>query len=347
MQEATLSTGADGAEQTAVADAAEPPRRGRGSRLGGSLAQTASRYSLILVWGLMIAVYAGMESDRFLTKGAWTTIFGSQQALVFLALALVVTFIVGEFDLSVASVLGLSATLVPVLNVLHGVDVVLACIIAVLAATAAGAINGFLVVVMRVNPIVVTLGMSTLLLGVSLEIAQLNTVSGLDTSFSKISLTEFGGLPVSFFYGVAVALIFAYVLRFTPLGRHMVFVGANREVARLAGIRVNRIRFGAYTMSGLICGVGGVVLVAGLGGFDPNSSVTYLLPAFAGAFLGTAVVNPGRFNPLGSLISIYFLVTGIVGLQLLGFSGWITNVFYGAALIVAVTVSTIVNRRAT
>jgi ribose transport system permease protein len=153
------------------------------------------------------------------------------------------------------------------------------------------------------------------------------------------------GLPLFFWYGVVLTLGFAYVLHVTPLGRHMAFVGANREVARLAGIPVRRIRFGSYLASAAISGVGGIILVCGIGGFDPNSSATYLLPAFAAAFLSTAVVIPGRFNPMGALIAIYFLETGIVGLQLAGYSGWISNVFFGAALVIAVTISTVLRRR--
>jgi len=139
--------------------------------------------------------------------------------------------------------------------------------------------------------------------------------------------------------------VFAYVLSFTPLGRHMQFVGANREVSRLAGIRVNRIRFGAFVAAGFLCGVGGVVVASGLGGFDPSSSVSYLLPTVSAVFLGTAVVQPGRFNPIGAAIAVYFLATGILGLQELGAAGWISDVFYGAALIVAVSLSTLVRRR--
>ena len=71
-------------------------------------------------------------------------------------------------------------------------------------------------------------------------------------------------------------------------------------------------------------------LAASVGGFDPNSSPTYLLPALSATFLGTAVIKPGRFNPMGTMVAIYFLVTGIVGLQLLGYTGWVSDVFYGA-----------------
>jgi ribose transport system permease protein len=295
----------------------------------------------------MIAVYSALEPSTFDTSGTFQTIFGSQAALVFLSMAFLCTVIVGEFvDLSVASVLGLSATVVPVLSVLHGWNVALASVVAVAVGVGAGAVNGFLVVYLGVNTIVVTLGMMTLLSGIALAIAHLSAVSGLSTSFGQLALANLWGLPVSFYYGLALALAFAYLLAFTPLGRHMQFVGANREVSRLAGVRVNRIRFGAFVAAGTLCGIGGVVVSAGLGGFDPSTSITYLLPTVSAVFLGTAAVRPGRFNPLGTLVGLYFLATGILGLEELGFAGWISDVFYGAALVVAVTLTTLLRRRA-
>jgi ribose transport system permease protein len=316
--------------------------------MADTLRKGGERYAIVVVWGLMILFYSLVEPSRFATSGTFKTIFSSQAALVFLSMAFLCTVIVGEFvDLSVAGILGLCATVVPVLSVMHDVPVWLASVIAVLIGIAAGAINGALVVGLGVNIIVVTLGMSTLLTGIALAISHLHVVSGLSTGFSEIALTDVAGLPISFYYGIALVLIFAYVLGFTPLGRHMRFVGANREVSRLAGIRVNRIRFGAFVMAGFLSGLGGVVIAAGLGGFDPSSSVTYLLPTVSAVFLGTAVIQPGRFNPIGTLVGVYFLATGILGLQELGYAGWISDVFYGAALIVAVSLSTVVRRQST
>ena len=312
-------------------------------RLAGKVSE---RYAILALWGVMIAVYSALEPSTFDTSGTFQTIFGSQEALVFLAMAFLCTVIVGAFvDLSVAANLGLCATLIPVLSVLHGWNVALASVAAVAVGLCAGAVNGLLVVYLGVNTIVVTLGMSTLMTGIALAIAHLSAVSGLSSSFGNLANASIGSLPLSFFYGIALALIFAYVLGFTPLGRHMQFVGANREVSRLAGVRVNRIRFGAFVAAGGLCGIGGVVTAASIGGFDPSTSVTYLLPTVSAVFLGTAAVRPGRFNPLGTLIGVYFLETGILGLEELGFAGWISDVFYGAALIIAVLLTTLLRRR--
>ena len=306
-----------------------------------------SRYALVGVWLIVAGVYAILEPNVLLTSGTFQTIFGSQVALVFLGMAAVIVFSVGEFDLSISAILGLAATFVPVMVVQHGWNPFLASIVAIVLCCAVGAINGFIVVRLGIDAIVTTLGMGTLLLGLTSGFSGSQAVSGLSNGFSKIAnTTVVFGLPISFFYGVVLAVFIAYLMRYTPLGRHMAFVGANREVARLSGVHVTRIRMGAYVTSGLLCGVGGVLVTATVGGFDPNSSPTYLLPALSATFLGTAAVQPGRFNPIGTMIAIYFLVTGIVGLQLLGYTGWISDVFYGAALITAVIASSLTRRRA-
>jgi ribose transport system permease protein len=304
------------------------------------------RYALVGFWLVLAGFYAITTPSTFLTSGTFQAIFGSQQAIVFLGIAAVIGLSVGEFDLSIASNMGLAAILVTVLIAQHGWSPIVAVVASLAICSGVGLINGLIVVRLGIDAIVTTLGMGTLLLGVTQKISNGTSVAGLSNNLANYANKNLlFSLPISFYYGLALALILAYVMRFTALGRHMAFVGANREVARLAGVRVSRIRLGAYIVAGLLAGLGGVLLSLGNGGFDPNSGPTYLLPAFAAAFLGTAVIVPGRFNPLGTMVAIYFLATGITGLQLLGAAGWVSDVFYGAALIVAIVLSTVARRR--
>lgn len=326
--------------------AAAPAVTARKRPFGGR--QLAPRFAILVVWAAMIAVYWGTEPVLFPHTGTFQTIFGSQQPLVFMTMALMCTIVVGEFvDLSVPAVFGFGATVLPVLVVNHGWSVWPAAILAVAGCVVVGVVNGFLVVKVGVNTIVVTLGMSTLLEGISLWISDLNTISGMPSGFQKIALFKVGGLPVSFYYGIVLVLGFAYLLAFTPLGRHMRFVGASREVSRLSGVPVDRIRLGSFVFAGLLSGVGAVIAVAAIGGYNATTSDTYLLPVFAAVFLSTAIFEPGRFNPLGTLVGIYFLETGILGLQLLGLQSWVSQVFYGGILVIAVTISTVLHHRAT
>ena len=305
------------------------------SRAAAFAPEAVERTSLIVVWLAMFVIFALLSPHLFLTSGTMQTIFGSQQAEVFIALAALTAFAVGEFDLSVASTMGLSATAIPVLVANDHFPVALACVAGLGLSVAVGAVNAFVIVGLGIDSIIATLGMATLVGGISYGLCNSNAVSlaseGLEQWASRSEL----GLPANFWYGLIAAAIFAYIQQGTALGRHMLFVASNRSVARLAGVRVNRIRAGAYLTSSLIAGIGGLLLVGTVGSFDPSTPPSYLLPALSAAFLGTAAIIPGRFNPFGTMVAIYFLSTGIVGLQLLGLAGWVSEVFYGATLIIA------------
>jgi hypothetical protein len=106
-------------------------------------------------------------------------------------------------------------------------------------------------------------------------------------------------------------------------------------------VRVNRIRFGSFVAASALSGIGAVVTVAALGSYNATTSDSYQLPVFASVFLGTAVIQPGRFNPIGTWIGIYFLTTGITGLEQLGLQTWVSDVFYGGVLVIAVTIATL------
>jgi ribose transport system permease protein len=302
------------------------------------------RYSLVLLWLAMILLLI-VVPGKASALNALRAVLGQQTPLIFLGLAVVITMAVGELDLSFAAIFGISAVATPALVVLHGWPYPLAALAALALALAFGAVNAVLVVGVGINSVVVTLGVSSVAGGLALLMSDETVVSGLNPSLSAITLRPFLGLPLVFWYGIVLVAIVGYVMSATPLGRHMLFVGSNRSVARLAGVSVSRVRVGAFLTSALLCGLAGVVISTGVGGFDPSTATTLLLPTFAAVFLGTVAVVPGRFNPVGMTIAAYFLLTGVFGLQLLGLTGWITDVFFGGALIVAVTVSFLLRGR--
>lgn len=347
---ATRSDEHDAPEQGTAPRPTETAQPSRPGLLPAWMHEFLGKYALIVVWALMAAFFWIMRPAAFGSASTVTSIFGGQSAEILLALSVLTTMVVGEFDLSFAFVMGFAATAIPVLATSAGFPLWLACIAGVLLGVAAGAVSAFFVVYLGVSSLVVTLGMGTLLMGLAQLISSSSIVYVISPGLSSLANTQVDlgvtTLPVSFFYTVGLALVFAYVLAWTPLGRSMVFVGANPEVARLAGIRVQRIRAGAYIVAGLFAGLAGLVLVATVGGMDPSTSMTFMLPTLAAVFLGTAVVQPGAFNPVGMLVALFFLTTGIFGLQLLGATGWIQNAFYGGGLVAAVTLAKLVRDRA-
>jgi len=305
----------------------------------------AQRLALPAAWLAVIVLFGVIEPDTFLTSANAQNILGSQAVLVILTMALLFPLTAGEYDLSVASVLTLSSMAIAVLNARHGWPIGLAILVAVALGAVVGFVNGGLVVLLHADSLVTTLGTGTVISGVVLWISGSQTIGGVSPSLVDPVITwKLLGLPLAFFYGLALCAAVWYVLDFTPTGRRLLFVGRGRSVARLSGVRVGRVRWGAFVASGTLSAVAGVVYTGTTGGADPSSGLTFLLPAFAAAFLGATSIAPGRFNPWGSIVAVYFLVTGVTGLQLLGAASFVQQLFYGGALIVAVALGRLFSR---
>jgi ribose transport system permease protein len=308
----------------------------------------AQRYALPLVWGLVCLFFSVLPStsSTFPTTGNFSTIFGSQAIIVVLTLGLLIPLTTGDYDLSVAFNLTLSSMVLAVLNANHHWPIGWAILAALGASVAVGIVNGAFVIIFGIDPFIVTLGTGTFVYGVVLWISASNTISGVSSTLvNPVIVDRFLGIPLCFYYGLALAVVIWYVFEFTPLGRKLLIVGRGRNVARLSGLHVNRIRWGALIASGLVSGIAGILYAGTTGAADPSSGSQLLLPAFAAAFLGATTIMPGRFNPWGALIAVYFLVTGITGLQLMGVESFVTQLFYGGALVLAVALSQIARRR--
>jgi ribose transport system permease protein len=310
------------------------------------VAEWTQRLALPATWGVLCLGFALARPSTFPTSQNFATIFGTQAVLVVLALALLVPLTAGDYDLSVAYTLTLSGMVLALLNVNHHWTLLPSIIAAIAVGLAVGVVNGILVVGLAIDPFIVTLGTGTFIGGIVLWISGSNTISGISNSLVQpVVLDRFLGIPLEFYFGLAVCVFLWYFLEFTPVGRRVLFVGRGRAVSRLSGIHVSRIRFGSLLASGLLSGLAGVLYVGTTGSADPTSGIDYLLPAFAAAFLGATTIMPGRFNPWGTVIAVYFLATGITGLQLLGVQSYVQQLFYGGALVVAVALSQAARRR--
>lgn len=304
------------------------------------------RSGLVIAWAAAIAAFGLAKPDVFLTSANFSTIFGSQAVLVVLTLGLLIPLTAGDYDLSIAGVLALSAMVLAVLNVRHGVPLGLAILAALAAGAVVGALNGAFVTLFGIDPFIVTLGTGTILSGLVLWLSDAQTISGVSTTLvDAVIATRLLGVSLGFWYGLALCVVVWFVFEYTPLGRRLLFVGRGRRVAALSGFNLARLRWGALIASGTIAALAGVLYTGVTGGADPSSGASFLLPAYAAAFLGATAIVPGRFNPWGSVIAVYFLVTGITGLTILGAASWVQDVFYGSALVLAVALSTYSRRR--
>jgi len=310
------------------------------------LVRYTEQFGLIVVWLLLIALFGAMRPDTFLTWPNLSTILGSQAVLVVLTLGLIIPLTANDFDLSIAFVMTLSSMTVAVLNVNYGVGIGWAILAALALGVAVGLVNGVLITVFRIHSLIVTLGTGTFIHGFTLWMSDSMTISGISpTLMDAVIVNRLFGIPLEFYYATGLAALVWYLLDYTALGRRILFVGRGREVARLSGINTDRIRIACLGVSGFFGALAGVLYAGTQGAADPVSGVSYQLPAFAAAFLGSTSIVPGRFNPWGSTVAVYFLVTGITGLVFMGFSSFIQEMFYGGALVVAVCLSQLVRGR--
>jgi ribose transport system permease protein len=180
--------------------------------------------------------------------------------------------------------------------------------------------------------------MSSVLAALAYWIAKGNTIlDGISPGFKRFGSAKLLTIPVPVFYLLGVGAILLYLLEHTPTGRYMYASGANAQAARLAGLKVVRLQWTALIISGTLASFAGIVLTMQLGAASFGAGGSYLLPAFAAAFLGSTQVRPGRFNVLGTLLALYLLAIGVKGLQLqYPQLPWIKDFFEGVTLIFAV-----------
>jgi ribose transport system permease protein len=303
-------------------------------------------YALVGVLLALIALFTILAGSQFFSGGNFANILGSQADLVILALAGLIPLVTDAFDVSIGAMLSFAAVFVWWLNTSQHIATAPAIIITLAACSAIGGINAFLIVKLKINSFIATLGMATLITGLTLELSDQAVVIGTPQFLQTIAASHFWGIQTIVLFAAALALIMWFVLEFTPLGRWTVTTGSSDEVARLVGLPVTRIKVGALVLSAFVCGIGGLLYAGQFASADPNSGPGQLLPAFAAVFLGSTAIKRGRFNVWGTVLAVYVVIVGIVGLQITtGASGWVVDVFNGGILVVALATSNIIGSR--
>ncbi len=316
---------------------ANPPNRNR---------YLVSRFFLPALALVLIIVFSLALPNTFPTTATAQSILDSSAIIAILALAEMIVVIIGEYDLSVGYMVGLQCILTVGFIVKEHLAWPLAVLFVLLIGTGVGLINGLLVYVFKIDSFIATLGIGTVAFGVANWYTQGSQLFGdLPAGFTTIYSWRVGGIPVSAFYIVVLAAILWFVLEYTPTGRYMYALGANRRASELTGISSRRMVTGAFMVSGLIVGAAGVILASRLRVGSVSTGPDYLLPVFVGAILGSTTIKPGRPNAWGTVIAVLLLGIGIGGLQQLGAQFFVSPLFNGITLILGVGIAGYASRR--
>ncbi len=303
-----------------------------------SRAVASSRFALPALLVLLVVVFSILAPTTFASVDTFRTILSTQAVLALVALAALLTLVVGEFDLSLGAQMGLAALLVPGLCANGAVSIPMAIGLSVAATTCVGFINGLLVAKAQVNSFIVTIGTAALISALVLAYSGGTVIfDGVPQELIAISSTRVFGVPLPVIYVAIAATAVWVLLKRTPYGRYMAAVGGSKDAARLSGINTSMVTISTLTLAGTLCGLAGVVQAGQLGSGNPAVGPAFLLPAFAAVFLGATAYIVGQFNVWGTITAVVTLGAGVAGLNLLGLPSWVEPAFNGAALLLAVT----------
>ena len=331
------------ARQDRVPGGPEAPSR------SGWVLEFIERFALVV---LAVATFVFFSvwpktSSAFFTVANIQNVLSSQAVVGILAMAIIIPLTCGEFDFSVGSIAGLTQVLCAGFLTRLGWPVGLAILVPIGIGAFVGLSNGNTVARIGVNSLIVTLGVSTVLAGiVEWYTGGQSILISTTSELVKLGSGTWLGIPRTVYYLAIVALGVYYLLEHTPYGRYLQSIGSNADAARLVGLRVDMLVLLAFVISGALAGFAGILWVGSNGGASPQlGTVANTLQALAAAYLGATAIKPGRFNVLGTLVAIFFLAFTVTGLSLAGVQNWINDVFNGAALFVAVLISTIIGRK--
>jgi ribose transport system permease protein len=261
-----------------------------------------ARYATIIGLALMIVIFSILSPDAFPTLNNFINVLNQASLATIIAGGLTLAVIVGELDLSIGYAASLHGILVTGLIVHNKLPIAVAIVIVLALGALVGVINGLIVTKLRVNSVIATLGVGTIIVGLAFAYSSgVPIVAGVPEGFLQLSLGRWlFGIPNPIIIMAVVVVGLWVLVERTAIGQEIQAVGGNPIAARLAGISVDRIKILGFVISAVCAALTGALLASRLGSGTTNAADSYLLTAFAAVFLGSATLRDGEFHVLDS-----------------------------------------------
>jgi D-allose transport system permease protein len=291
-------------------------------------------------WGMLVLVtlaFGIMAPQYFLTSETLVQVLLQSSVNILVACGVFFAILIAGIDLSVGSIVGLTGMLTAQLMV-AGVHPLIAILLGgILAGAVIGAINGCIVNITKLHPFIITLGMQVILRGVTLTISNARPVFGFPQSFAKNVAGWIGPIPIPVIIAAAVALILVFITKKTKLGRNIYALGGNSQSAWFSGINVKLHTLIVFIISGVCCGIAGVVLTARVGAAEPSAGAGFETFAIASAIIGGTSFFGGKGNISGVVVG--GLIIGVIssGLNIMNVSSYYQQIVMGTLIILTVT----------
>jgi ribose/xylose/arabinose/galactoside ABC-type transport system permease subunit len=303
--------------------------------------------ALPIVVGLLVALVAigAAFSDRFGTLRNFTNVFEQAAGLGFVSLGQTLVILTGGIDLSIDGIVTVAAMLTSGLIDGDPTRVVPVVAAVLLIGTLIGALNGALTVLLRVHPLIVTIGMASVLQGAGL-LYSLNPPGSVPPEFEGFAYGRVVGVPIAGAIMLGLFLLVGTFLRSTRLGRQIYAVGGDPFAARLIGIPHDKVIIVAYALSGLFAALTAVYLVSRLGIGDPWAGQGWALRSITPVVVGGTLLAGGRGGVTGTLLGVFLISLLNNLLNYLDVSTYYQWIIQGLIIIVAVSVYVERRRRA-
>jgi ribose/xylose/arabinose/galactoside ABC-type transport system permease subunit len=287
-----------------------------------------------LVGLVLLVIVFQIANPTFLSTGNISSMLVAAAILVILAVGQTFVVATGGIDLSVASIMTFGAVVFG-WTYTSGWGLLGASLAAIVAGTAVGAANGVLIAKGKITDFIVTLGMLSAASGAALVLADGKPVTIIDTTLLQLSTGGIGIFGWTVLIAAGIALIAHGVLFHTRFGTHVLATGGSAEAATATGISTGRIKIAVYTISGLLAGVGAILLIARVGAAEPASNTSFLLNSVAAVVLGGVSLLGGRGTITGPVIGALLLTALTNGLTLLGVSQFYQPLAVGVVVVLA------------
>jgi ribose transport system permease protein len=295
---------------------------------------------VLAVINLVIIVFMYLYTDNFFTQYNISNIFRQVSIIGVVAISSTLVIISGGIDLSVGSIVGLTAMVSAVLMSAsyQNMAILPAILIAIVSGVLVGVYHGFIIYDIKLPPFIATLGSMFVVRGIVKLISGAQTIARLPAAFTNFARVDVLGIPALVILWLAIALITHFILRYTTFGRNIFVIGSSEEVARLSGIRMRLNVYGIYILAGLLCSIAGVMLSARISSAVPTGGTGYELTAIAAAVIGGASLSGARGSVLGTVMGTLLmgLITN-VGVHL-NIDPFLMQSITGALLTIAVVI---------
>jgi len=283
---------------------------------------------------VVLVVVFGVASPTFLSFGNIQAVLVAAAILVMLTVGQTYVIITAGIDLSVASALTLGSVVLGQ-AVSRGWSIAIACVLAVIAGTLVGLINGFIIAKGKITDFIVTLGTLSAAAGAALVLANGEPVTVTSNFLLRLATGSLGPIPYFVVVALVIAVIGHIVLFHTRFGTHLLATGGDPEAARAMGINTDRVKIAAYTISGFLAGLASILLTARIGAAEPAANTSYLLNSVAAVVLGGVSLFGGRGSMVGPVVGALLLTALVNGLTLLGVSQFYQQLAIGIVVVLA------------